>query len=166
MTRTRLLAPAVALAVVLTGGACADDGFSPFAPEAGISGTWVRDEPFNEPTVSSYWVPVFDTLVLRTDRTGRWSTTVVNAESMMPLRVEQHVWFEPSVLLLRLWAIPEPCDACRLADPRLAPANWVAFRKSEDRLELRMLLHPSIEGLEVDSRLGEDVYRYRRIPAP
>ena len=44
--------------------------------------------------------------------------------------------------------------------------RWVAFRKSEDRLELRMLLDPSLEGLEGDSRLGEDVYRYRRVAAP
>ena len=166
MTRARQLACALAVTVVLAGGACADDGASPFAPEADVAGTWVRDEPFNELTLSSYWVPVRDTLVLRPDRSGRWSVTVVSAGAPMPVRLEQHVQFEPSGLRLRLWAIPEPCDACRLVDPRLAPANWIAVRKSEDLLELRMLLGPSLEGPDVAWLPGEDVYRYRRTAAP
>ena len=165
MTRARLLAPAMALAVILAGGGCADDGAWPFAPETDVTGTWVRDEPFNEPTASSYWAPVHDTLVLRPDRSGRWSITVLSAGAPFPVRLEQHVSFEPNGLFLRLWAIPEPCDACRLGDPRLAPANWLAVRKGEDRFELRMILDPSLEGRDGDARLGEDVYRYRRVPA-
>ena len=165
MRRARRFAPAMALLLVLVGAACADDGASPFAPGADITGSWVRVEPF-ELSYSSFYPPVQDTLVLRSDGTGRWSTTLANAGAPLPMRLEQHVWFEPSGLRLHLWALPEPCDACRLTDPRLAPANWLLVRKSEDVIELRTLLDPSLEGLDGDARPGADVYRYRRIGAP
>lgn len=158
----RALRPLLALLCAGAMSGCGDDATSPFTPGRDLAGMWVRYLPRSQAALPTVNVPMADTLFLARDNSGRWSINVPGSMGPLPGRVVQDVYVEPRGFLVHLWAIPEGCDVCSLADLRLAAAPWVIVRKGEDRIEIRLYLADS--GLERDGRsvLGEDVYHYER----
>ena len=165
MSGTRSLAAAVASALLVAVGGCADDdGTSPFAPTRGIAGTWVRVAP-PMPAEISYRPSFADTLVFETEHTGRWSRLLVSPWMMQPQRITTAVSTAPSGLVVRMWDVPEPCPACNQLDPLQYPAPYLVVRRGADQLEVR--LDPDMMIADLPEFVGGTVARYeRRGPAP
>lgn len=130
----RLVIAVLAALATLAATACTgDDGLSPYRPDRGIAGTWVRYQPPSPHPADVAFVPR-DTLFLAVDGSGRWSYETWTAPGIM---ARSQAVMELEVRLPFLFLNYAPCPNCeaRIAANRVATLTPPAAPRLETRID-------------------------------
>ena len=121
-----------ALATLAATGCSEDDGMSPYHPDRGIAGTWVRYQPGPYGVADVVLVPR-DTLVLESDGRGRWSYELPQPSGESG---RGNVDVQVEVDLPFLFLDYRTCPGCEssIAASRLAVAGPPAAPRRESRV--------------------------------
>ena len=160
----------VAIAALAAMGCGEGDGLTPFEPDAGIAGTWVRYQPVppytRDVAATRFMASTYrDTIELQPDGRGRWSHEVLALDGPPVRRTTQVVLqVEPPFLFLNdvscLSCEAPVGDRARIAGPPAAPRRetrapgpyYRIVRDGRDFFELRSLYQP--EDVQFFHRLG------------